>query len=112
MLVMGIMMVSNLPMPKLGRLRSTKLTAALFICVFVGYGLGFAKVMPELFAWMPVSWLLVCVAWGVLSEEARNLKPPPMLAQGSGGTGAAFIEGEDEEDEDEDPLVEIEQMGR
>ena len=106
MLVVGLLMVSNLPMPKLGRLRSRGLTVVMLCCVAAGYVMAFAKTMPEIIAWMPTIWLVGCVYWGVFDKAARNLQPPPLFAPSPAAIGVEVV---DDEDENDDPLVEVEQ---
>lgn len=79
MLVGGFLMVSNLPTPKLGRLKSKALTVFMVVNVLGGMICGFARILPEYMALMPTSWLLVSLVWGQLSPRARTLAPPSFL---------------------------------
>lgn len=60
MLVGAFLMTSN-PTPKLGKL------------------VGFARVLPELMAIMPTTWLAVSLVWGQVSRTARAVPPPTFL---------------------------------
>jgi CDP-diacylglycerol--serine O-phosphatidyltransferase len=79
MLVGAFLMASNLPTPKLGKLRSKALTAFVLANVLAGFVCGFARVLPELMAVMPITWLVVSLVWGQLSPQARALPPPAFL---------------------------------
>lgn len=79
MLVGAFLMASNLPTPKLGRMRSKALTVAVLTAVLVGYACGFARVVPEFMAIMPSGWLVGSLVWGQLSREARAVPSPVFL---------------------------------
>lgn len=79
MLVGAFLMASNLPTPKLGRLHSKALTMVVLVAVLTGFVCGFARVMPELMAIMPTTWLVGSLAWGQLSRQARAVPPPNFL---------------------------------
>lgn len=81
MLVGAFLMASNLPTPKLGRLRSKALTVAVLASVLVGYACGFARVLPEFMALMPTTWLVVSLVWGQASRTARAVPPPTFLPE-------------------------------
>lgn len=72
----GLLMASNLRMPKLGLSRNRWLTVTIFSNVFVGYVLGFARLFPEYLVWPPTLWIIMFMTWGLLSREARNMTPP------------------------------------
>lgn len=76
LLVGGLLMASNLRMPKLGLARHRWLTVFIFANVFAGYVLGFARLFPEYLVWPPTLWIVMFLAWGLVSREARNLTPP------------------------------------
>jgi CDP-diacylglycerol--serine O-phosphatidyltransferase len=84
MLVGAFLMASNLPTPKLGRLRSKALTMIVLVSVLVGFACGFARVLPEFMAIMPSTWLLGSLAWGQLSRQARAVPPPNFLPPDEG----------------------------
>ncbi len=79
MLVGAFLMASNLPTPKLGRLRSKALTVVVLTAVLVGYACGFARVVPELMAIMPTTWVVASLVWGQVSRTARAVPPPTFL---------------------------------
>ena len=72
----GLLMASNLRMPKLGLARRRWLTVFIFANVFAGYILGFARLFPEYLVWPPTLWIVMFLVWGLVSREARNLTPP------------------------------------
>jgi CDP-diacylglycerol--serine O-phosphatidyltransferase len=81
MLLGALLMVSNLPNPKLRSLRYRALNVILVIGVMAGYICGFARVMPDFMMLLPTGWLLIALIWGQLSADARGLRPPPVLPQ-------------------------------
>ncbi len=72
----GLLMASNLRMPKLGLARSRLATIFILSNVVVGYVCGFARVFPEYLILPPSLWLLIFLVWGQISAEARSLQPP------------------------------------
>ena len=70
------LMVSNVPIPKLGRKSSRLLTWSVLFVALVGYACGYTRSLPDLMAWMPSSWLVWSLVWGVVSPNARGLQPP------------------------------------
>ncbi|MCA9705676.1 MAG: CDP-alcohol phosphatidyltransferase family protein [Myxococcales bacterium] len=81
MLVGAFLMASNLPTPKLGRLRSKALTWFVVGNAFAGMACGFLRVLPEYMTLMPTSWVLVSLVWGQISLQARTLPPPRFLPE-------------------------------
>lgn len=79
MLVGALLMVSNLPTPKLGLFRSKLLNAFVMTCVALGYLCGFMRFMPDFMAPLPTSWVIFAILWGQFSSEARGARPPPWL---------------------------------
>lgn len=79
MLVGAFLMASNLPTPKLGRLRSKALTLFVVGNALAGMVCGFARVLPEYMALMPTTWLVVSLVWGQVSRTARAVQPPSFL---------------------------------
>jgi CDP-diacylglycerol--serine O-phosphatidyltransferase len=79
MVVGAFLMASNLPTPKLGRLRSKALTAFVLVNALAGFACGFARMLPEYMMLMPLSWLVVSLVWGQLSHQARAMQPPSFL---------------------------------
>lgn len=79
MLVGAFLMASNLPTPKLGRLRSRALTAFVVGNAGAGFVCGFLRILPEYMALMPSTWIVVSLAWGQLSTRARTMPPPSFL---------------------------------
>jgi CDP-diacylglycerol--serine O-phosphatidyltransferase len=72
----GLLMASNLRMPKLGLARRRVATAVILTNVFIGYVLGFARLFPEYLVWPPTIWIVTFLLWGQLSREARGMTPP------------------------------------
>ncbi len=81
MLVGAFLMASNLPTPKLGRLRSKALTYFVVGNAVAGMALGFARMLPEYMLLMPTTWLVVSLVWGQFSPHARTLPPPRFLPE-------------------------------
>jgi CDP-diacylglycerol--serine O-phosphatidyltransferase len=79
MLVGAFLMVSNLPTPKLGKLKYKSLTVVVLASVMLGYICGFARYMPDFMALMPTTWLVVSLVWSQVSSQARGLRAPPFL---------------------------------
>ena len=75
----ALAMVSSLPIPKLGRMRSRALTIAVVGTVLVGYVCGFMRTLPDFMALMPTTWLVACLLWSQLSTQARGLRPPAVF---------------------------------
>lgn len=73
----ALLMVSNVPIPKLGKKSSRKVTIVMLFLVIVGYACGFSRSLPDLMAWMPTSWLVYSLIWGLISPQARDLEAPP-----------------------------------
>ncbi len=72
----GLLMASNLRMPKLGLARSRSATVFILANVVVGYICGFARILPEYLVVPPSLWLLLFLVWGQISREARAMAPP------------------------------------
>ncbi len=81
MLVGAFLMASNLPTPKLGGLRNKALSLFVLVNVLIGFTCGVARILPEVMAVMPTSWLLVSLVWGQTSRHARTLAPPTFLPE-------------------------------
>ena len=81
MLVGAFLMVSNLPTPKLGRLKSKALTVFVLVNVIIGFTCGFARILPEVMAVMPSTWIVVSLVWGQVSARARTMPPPTFLPE-------------------------------
>lgn len=79
MLVGAFLMASNLPTPKLGKLRSKPLTLFVLVNALAGMACGFLRVLPEYMALMPTAWLLVSLVWSQVSSQARSVAPPSFL---------------------------------
>ncbi len=79
----ALLMVSNLPMPKLGRKENRGVTAALTGTVLLGYILGLARTLPEIMALLPTIWAVLFLAWGQLSPRARLLHAPAVFPHGT-----------------------------
>lgn len=79
MAVMGYLMASRLPMPKVGMTKNKLISAFLLILVLTGYVCGFAMHFPELCFWMPTGWSVIFLIWGQASPKARAMYPPPLF---------------------------------
>jgi CDP-diacylglycerol--serine O-phosphatidyltransferase len=74
------LMVSNLPMPKLGGLQRRPLLAFVLVGVAIGYVFNTLRMFPDLMAWLPTTWLIFFIVWGQSSRRARQMRPPPLFA--------------------------------
>jgi len=81
MIVMALLMVSNAPMPKLGRFPSRAATIFVIGTAACGFLFGFMRYLPEFMAWMPTSWMLMFLVWGQLNPRWRSLEPPEFLPE-------------------------------
>jgi CDP-diacylglycerol--serine O-phosphatidyltransferase len=79
MVVLGYLMASRLPMPKVGMTKNKLVSVLLFICLTAGYVCGFAMHYPEICFWMPSSWAVTFLIWGQASARARAMYPPPLF---------------------------------
>src|SRR4051812_29310758 len=77
--VMGFLMASRLPMPKVGMTKNKLVSAFLLILVVSGYICGFAMHFPEICFWMPTGWSIIFLIWGQASAKARAMYPPPLF---------------------------------
>ena len=77
--VMGYLMASRLPMPKVGMTKNKLVSIGLLILVVSGYICGFAMVFPEICFWMPTGWSIIFLVWGQASAKARAMYPPPLF---------------------------------
>ncbi|MEO8702795.1 MAG: CDP-alcohol phosphatidyltransferase family protein [Kofleriaceae bacterium] len=81
--VMGYLMASRLPMPKVGMTKNRLMSAFLLSLVSIGYVCGFAMHYPELCFWMPTVWIVMFLFWGQASSEWRAMYPPPLFPKRS-----------------------------
>lgn len=79
MIAGAFLMASNLPIPKVGKTSSKPLTYGVLLGVLTGYVCGAMRIVPEYMAILPTGWLLISLVWSQLSEQARSLRPPPVL---------------------------------
>jgi CDP-diacylglycerol--serine O-phosphatidyltransferase len=79
MVVLGYLMASRLPMPKVGMTKNKLVSVLLFICLATGYVCGFAMHFPEICFWMPSAWAVTFLIWGQASARARAMYPPPLF---------------------------------
>jgi CDP-diacylglycerol---serine O-phosphatidyltransferase len=79
MVVGAYLMASSLRMPKVGTTRNRFTTAFVLLNVLLGYGLGFARMLPEFLVLAPTLWIVVFLIWGQVAESARNLRPPRLF---------------------------------
>ena len=77
--VLGYLMASRLPMPKVGMTKSKIVSAFLLTLVLTGYVCGFAMHYPEICFWMPTVWCVMFLIWGQASAKARAMYPPPLF---------------------------------
>jgi phosphatidylserine synthase len=76
----GLAMASNLRMPKLGKSRSRAFTVFILANLAIGVPLAFARRFPELLVLQPSAWVIVFLVWGLISREARAMRPPRIFA--------------------------------
>lgn len=77
--VLGYLMASRLPMPKIGRTKNKLVGVILAVLMTVGYVCGFLMRYPEVLFWMPTLWSLIFLIWGQASASARAMYPPPLF---------------------------------
>jgi CDP-diacylglycerol---serine O-phosphatidyltransferase len=77
--VLGYLMASRLPMPKVGMTKNKLVSVILLILMSVGYVCGFAMRYPEILFWMPTVWSVMFLIWGQASPTARAMYPPPLF---------------------------------
>jgi len=77
--VLGYLMASRLPMPKVGMTKNKLVSVILLTLVSVGYICGFAMRYPEICFGMPTIWSIMFLVWGQASARARAMYPPPLF---------------------------------
>jgi CDP-diacylglycerol---serine O-phosphatidyltransferase len=77
--VLGYLMASRLPMPKVGMTKNKLISVILLTLVAIGYACGFAMRYPEICFWMPTVWSVMFLIWGQASASARAMYPPPLF---------------------------------
>ena len=77
--ILGYLMASRLPMPKVGMTKNKAVSIGLFALVAIGYVCGFAMHYPEVCFWMPSVWVVMFLIWGQASASARAMYPPPLF---------------------------------
>jgi CDP-diacylglycerol---serine O-phosphatidyltransferase len=77
--VMGYLMASRLPMPKVGMTKNKVVSVLLLALVAIGYVCGFAMRYPEICFWMPTVWSVMFLFWGQASAKWRAMYPPPLF---------------------------------
>jgi CDP-diacylglycerol---serine O-phosphatidyltransferase len=77
--VMGYLMASRLPMPKVGMTKNKAVSVILLTLLAVGYVCGFAMRYPEICFWMPTTWCVMFLFWGQASPKWRAMYPPPLF---------------------------------
>jgi CDP-diacylglycerol--serine O-phosphatidyltransferase len=77
--VLGYLMASRLPMPKVGMTKNKLISVILLILLTIGYVCGFAMRYPEILFWMPTVWSVMFLIWGQASASARAMYPPPLF---------------------------------
>lgn len=77
--VLGYLMASRLPMPKVGMTKNKLVSIVLLVLITIGYVCGFAMRYPEICFWMPTVWSIMFLIWGQASATARAMYPPPLF---------------------------------
>jgi CDP-diacylglycerol--serine O-phosphatidyltransferase len=77
--VMGYLMASRLPMPKVGMTKNKLVSAFLLLLLAIGYVCGFAMRFPEICFGMPTAWSIMFLFWGQASPKWRAMYPPPLF---------------------------------
>jgi CDP-diacylglycerol---serine O-phosphatidyltransferase len=77
--VLGYLMASRLPMPKVGMTKNRVVSVILLTLIAIGYVCGFAMHYPEICFWMPTVWSVMFLIWGQASAKARAMYPPPLF---------------------------------
>jgi len=77
--VLGYLMASRLPMPKVGMTKNKLVSFILMTLITIGYVCGFAMHYPEICFWMPTVWSISFLIWGQASANARAMYPPPLF---------------------------------
>jgi CDP-diacylglycerol--serine O-phosphatidyltransferase len=77
--VLGYLMASRLPMPKVAMTKNKLISAILMTLIIVGYICGFLMRYPEVCFWMPTVWTIIFLIWGQASSAARAMSPPPLF---------------------------------
>ena len=77
--VMGYLMASRLPIPKVGMTKNKLVSFVLLALVTLGYVCGFAMRYPEICFGMPTIWSIMFLIWGQASASARAMYPPPLF---------------------------------
>jgi CDP-diacylglycerol---serine O-phosphatidyltransferase len=77
--VLGYLMASRLPMPKVGMTKNKLVSIGLLLLVATGYVSAFAMHYPEICFWMPTGWSIIFLIWGQASPTARAMYPPPLF---------------------------------
>lgn|GEM_PF-113235 len=96
MLAGGMLMASNLRMPKLGLAKSRAATVFVLTNVALGILCGIARYLPDYMVWPPTMWLVVFLVWGQLSKTARAMRPPPALPEKDPPRGQEPLRPEDD----------------
>ena len=77
--ILGYLMASRLPMPKMARVKNKPLGVLLFVLMTIGYICGLLMTYPEVLFWMPSLWCIIFLIWGQASASARAMYPPPLF---------------------------------
>jgi len=82
----GLLMVSNLPLPKIGKQKSTLLNVLQMLAVAVTYIFGIARILPEVITLFVVTMAIGGFTWGFIHRKelqaARRLDPYPDETEG------------------------------
>lgn len=81
--VLGYLMASRLPMPKVGMTKNKAVSAVLLTLLLIGYVCGFAMMYPDAIFWMPTVWSIAFLFWGQASAKWRAMYPPPLFPKKS-----------------------------
>ena len=83
MLVLGFLMVSRVPLPKVRAQKSLLLNVGLFGNLACVYVFGFARLFPEYLLFVSVFYMTLS-----LVSLARGVRPPALDRPGAGGDDA------------------------
>jgi CDP-diacylglycerol--serine O-phosphatidyltransferase len=100
----AVLMASSLRVPKLGKSKHIAMTAWVFGNVFLGYVVGFLRVLPDYLAFASSLYIVVAVPWGFLASEVKGLRAPPIFPKTDHPPGQEPIRPEDDDLVDDEPV--------
>jgi CDP-diacylglycerol---serine O-phosphatidyltransferase len=102
LIVIGaVLMASTVRIPKLGKSRSRALTVFIFVNVFIGYVVGFMRVLSEYLSIISAVWIVISVVNGTMSRRLRALQPQPLFPRTDPPPGKEPQRPEDDVEPDE-----------